>query len=99
MPYDLFAPSLGSIWGHGAYQAPDWTADWLHRELLAWLELAAQDQYNKAYDSLTPAEQNCLQFALKEAYRTNTYDKATDTLVLSGRDRTLLMKFEQADRL
>ena len=22
---------LGSIWGHGAYQAPDWTADWLHR--------------------------------------------------------------------
>lgn len=76
---------LGSIWGHGAYQAPDWTADWLHRELLAWLELAAQDQYNKAYDSLTPAEQNGLQFALKEAYRTNTYDKATDTLVLSSR--------------
>ena len=25
---------LGSIWGHGAYQAPDWTADWLHREAL-----------------------------------------------------------------
>src|SRR3989338_457713 len=30
---------LGSIWGHGAYQAPDWTADWLHRELLNWLVL------------------------------------------------------------
>ena len=27
---------LGSILGHGAYQAPDWTADWLHRELVAW---------------------------------------------------------------
>lgn len=25
---------LGSIWGHGAYVAPDWTADWLHRELV-----------------------------------------------------------------
>ncbi len=23
---------MGSIWGHGAYQAPDWSADWLHRE-------------------------------------------------------------------
>ncbi len=23
---------LGSIWGHGSYVAPDWTADWLHRE-------------------------------------------------------------------
>ncbi|MGC4084325.1 MAG: hypothetical protein QM736_19995 [Vicinamibacterales bacterium] len=22
----------GSIWGHGSYVAPDWTADWLHRE-------------------------------------------------------------------
>lgn len=31
---------LGSIWGHGAYQAPDWTADWLHRELTNWLEIA-----------------------------------------------------------
>src|SRR5690606_4392594 len=30
---------LGSIWGHGSYVAPDWTADWLHREALAWLDL------------------------------------------------------------
>ena len=22
---------VGTIWGHGAYVAPDWTADWLHR--------------------------------------------------------------------
>ena len=26
---------LGSIWGHGSYVAPDWSADWLHREALA----------------------------------------------------------------
>ena len=25
----------GSIWGHGGYVAPDWSADWLHREALA----------------------------------------------------------------
>ncbi|HEY9041804.1 MAG TPA: nitric-oxide reductase large subunit, partial [Rheinheimera sp.] len=74
---------LGSIWGHGAYQAPDWTADWLHRELMAWLELAAQDEFGLSYDALTPSQQNTLQFALKQAYRTNSYDKATDTLVLS----------------
>ena len=23
---------VGSIWGHGAYVAPDWTADWIHRQ-------------------------------------------------------------------
>ncbi len=74
---------LGSIWGHGAYQAPDWTADWLHRELVAWLEIVAQRDYGMSYDSLSPAEQNALQFALKQEYRTNTYDAATDTVLLS----------------
>src|SRR5690606_23958913 len=76
---------LGSIWGHGAYQAPDWTADWLHRELMAWLDLAAQDEFGTRYASLTASQQNALQFALKQAYRTNSYDKTTDTLTLSDR--------------
>src|SRR5690606_27978964 len=51
----------------------------------AWLELAAQDEFGLSYDALTPSQQNTLQFALKQAYRTNSYDKATDTLVLSDR--------------
>ncbi|HEY8049834.1 MAG TPA: nitric-oxide reductase large subunit, partial [Ramlibacter sp.] len=25
----------GTVWGHGAYVAPDWSADWLHREAIA----------------------------------------------------------------
>ncbi len=76
---------LGSIWGHGAYQAPDWTADWLHRELTAWLELAAQAEFGTNYASLTEAQQHQLKFALKQAYRSNTYDKNSDTLLLSER--------------
>ena len=28
---------LGSIWGHGGYVAPDWTADWVHREAIGVL--------------------------------------------------------------
>jgi nitric oxide reductase subunit B len=31
----------GSIWGHGSYLAPDWSADWLHREAEALLALSA----------------------------------------------------------
>jgi nitric oxide reductase subunit B len=23
---------MGTVWGHGAYVAPDWSADWLHCE-------------------------------------------------------------------
>lgn len=76
---------LGSVWGHGAYQAPDWTADWLHRELVNWLELAAQDEYQQAYPRLSAAQQNQLQFALKQSYRTNTYDSVTKRLIISDR--------------
>lgn len=76
---------LGSIWGHGAYQAPDWTADWLHRELLNWLELAAQDTFGKAYADLDGAQQNSLRYDLKIAYRTNTYSADTDSVLVSAR--------------
>lgn len=78
---------LGSIWGHGAYQAPDWTADWLHRELLNWLELAAQDTFGKAYADLDGAQQNALQYDLKVAYRTNTYSADTGSVLVSARRR------------
>ncbi len=37
---------LGSIWGHGAYVAPDWSADWLHREALAVLDVRANREFH-----------------------------------------------------
>ncbi|MEZ1317901.1 nitric-oxide reductase large subunit [Pseudomonas fluorescens] len=74
---------LGSIWGHGAYQAPDWTADWLHRELLAWLDLAAQQGYGKAYAEIDGDQQALLRHQLKREYRSNRL--VDGTLVLSER--------------
>jgi len=74
---------LGSIWGHGAYQAPDWTADWLHRELTAWLELAAQHAYGKAYNETSDDQQALLRHQLKREYRGNRV--VDGTLVLSER--------------
>lgn len=65
---------MGSIWGHGAYQAPDWTADWLHRELIAWLNLAAQETYSSSYDMLDPVKQAGLREILKQEYRSNRLD-------------------------
>ncbi|AAP85993.1 Nitric oxide reductase large subunit (plasmid) [Cupriavidus necator H16] len=76
---------LGSIWGHGAYQAPDWTADWLHRELTAWLDLAAQDAYHKPYDKLDAAARGALREQLRAEYRGNAADPATSVLTVSNR--------------
>ncbi len=76
---------LGSIWGHGAYQAPDWTADWLHRELMAWMDLAALDEFGTHYANLDDEQQAVLQHRLKKEYRTNTYNDADGVLVISER--------------
>jgi len=76
---------LGSVWGHGSYQAPDWTADWLHRELLCWLELAAQEQYGQPYDTLGDKEKTLLQYDLKKEYRNNTFDQDNEQLIISTR--------------
>ena len=75
---------LGSVWGHGSYVAPDWTADRLHREALIMLDLLANEKHQKNYDELTIAEQNALQFILQDDVRTNTYDKATGVLTISA---------------
>ena len=47
----------GSIWGHGSYVAPDWTADWLHRELVFVLSEWSSTQYGKPYAQLSAEQQ------------------------------------------
>ena len=34
---------LGTVWGHGSYVAPDWSADWLHREATALQAIVKND--------------------------------------------------------
>ena len=76
---------LGSIWGHGAYQAPDWSADWLHRELIAWLSLAAQESYGKPFDTLAVEQKAALTYRLKQEYRHNSLDAETGVVTVSDR--------------
>ncbi len=75
---------LGSILGHGAYQAPDWTADWLHREILIWRENFSIDTFLKPYADLTTMEKAQADTSLIADYKENTYNNKTGTLVLSG---------------
>ncbi len=73
---------VGTVWGHGAYIAPDWSADYLHRELVFILDRWAADKGAKDYAALPAEEQAALRARLKALVRTNTYDPATGTLTL-----------------
>lgn len=74
---------LGSIWGHGAYLAPDWSADWLHREALAVLERWAERDFGRSYEALGREDQAALRARLEAEYRANTYDPDTGVIHLS----------------
>ncbi|MFN3429977.1 MAG: nitric-oxide reductase large subunit, partial [Candidatus Sericytochromatia bacterium] len=74
---------VGSIWGHGAYVAPDWNADWLHRELVFMLDGWAQRDFGKPYAQINDEQQAALRARLKRDVRTNTYDPATGTVTVS----------------
>ncbi len=63
---------LGSVWGHGSYVAPDWTADWLHREAQAWLNITAELRYGKSFAELDAEIQAGLELALRKDIRHNT---------------------------
>jgi nitric oxide reductase subunit B len=73
---------VGTIWGHGAYVAPDWSADWLHRELTFILDRWARDRGARDYASRGVEDRAAERARLKRLVRTNTYDPATGTLTL-----------------
>ncbi|WP_332826775.1 cbb3-type cytochrome c oxidase subunit I, partial [Ramlibacter sp.] len=72
----------GSVWGHGAYVAPDWSADWLHREAEALQALRAKAIVSDP-QALSASERGAIDGALKEEMRRNTYDEATGQVTVS----------------
>lgn len=74
---------VGTIWGHGAYVAPDWSADWLHREAVFILEQLALQTDGLPYNKLPKERQAALKVALQNDVRTNTYNPSTKTITVS----------------
>ncbi|GIZ50386.1 nitric-oxide reductase large subunit [Noviherbaspirillum aridicola] len=74
---------VGSVWGHGSYLAPDWSADWLHRESVALRNEWAQKEFGQAWGLLDAGRQAQLAARLKTEMRANTYDEKTGAITLS----------------
>lgn len=74
---------VGTIWGHGAYVAPDWTADWLHREAMFILDKLSEKEYAKTFAELTEEQQATMKIRLQNDVRKNTYDSSTGIITIS----------------
>ena len=80
---------MGTIWGHGSYVAPDWSADWLHREAVWLMNYWAKEDYGvESYEELEPEAFAALKARLKGELRTNSYNPETETgICCCGRSR------------
>lgn len=74
---------LGTVWGHGSYVAPDWSADWLHREAMALRDILTMETYGRDYDSLSVSARAGIDARLKEEMRANSYNASTGVITVS----------------
>ena len=74
---------VGSVWGHGSYVAPDWTADWLHREAVFILDRWARSDFGAEFEKLDDEKQAQLSGRLATLMRANTYNPTTRTVTIA----------------
>lgn len=84
----------GSIWGHGSYLAPDWTADWLHREALFLLERISNN--TTEIGALNAEQENAInQITLENIIRENTYDAKTGIVTVNKDRQSAILQTQQ----
>jgi nitric oxide reductase subunit B len=75
---------IGTVWGHGAYVAPDWSADWIHRESIILLDRWAQQAGAANFAASSVDQQAVFKARLVREIRTNKYDVANNRVTIDG---------------
>ena len=74
----------GTLWGHGAYLGPDYTAETLHRLAEVTQETVARSRHQSAYAELDEGRKAAVADETRRILRRNTFDAATKTITFSG---------------
>ena len=73
----------GSLWGHGAYLGPDYSAEYLHRLSEVTRDTIATEKYGKLFAQLSPDERSVVSARTMTALKENRYEPTSRTLRLS----------------
>jgi len=74
----------GTLWGHGAYLGPDYTAEHLHREVGVLRDVVAESRFGKPFAALSTGNQAEVAEQVRTQLKINRYDPGTATLRLSA---------------
>lgn len=70
----------GTLWGHGAYLGPDYSAAHLHELTLFMQKSIAQEVYGKPFGRLSAFEQGAVSQEIPKMLKQNRFDADTETL-------------------
>jgi nitric oxide reductase subunit B len=70
----------GTIWGHGAYLGPDFSAEYLHQLALDAYETVAVDLFKRPWPDLPREEKDIVADKVRELLKTNRYDPVKQIL-------------------
>lgn len=87
--------SLGSVWGHGTYRGPDFTAQALHKTGQIMRETQAMKRYGKSYADLNDEEQGGIDHLVIKQIKTNRYDPTTDVLTVTDLQAAAIKELRQ----
>jgi len=71
----------GTIWGHGAYLGPDFSAEYLHTLGIHASEGLAKETYHRSLQELTGSERGAVNAEVQQLLKQNRYDPKTETLL------------------
>jgi nitric oxide reductase subunit B len=73
----------GTLWGHGAYLGPDYSAEYLHRLAEITRGTLAAQRFGKPFIELSQDEQSAVATQTRKVLKQNRYDAASATLVFT----------------
>jgi nitric oxide reductase subunit B len=76
----------GSVWGHGAYLGPDFTASYLHDLAVDVAEQTALARFGRSYAGLAAEDKGAVGGIVATRLRKNGYDPITGVLTLAVGD-------------
>jgi len=73
----------GSLWGHGAYLGPDYSAEYLHRLSEVTRDTISVEKYGRPFAQLSPDEQSAASAQVRKVLKENRYEPVSRTLLLT----------------
>ena len=73
----------GSIWGHGGYLGPDYSAQYLHNLAVHSAQMLAEARYGSTFDEVSTQDRVVVEALVRAELKTNRFEASTATLTFT----------------